>query len=737
MQKPASLPNVNIYHDLFQELDRQSVDWCSWKSNEHLAEGLDGRTDLDLLFYECDRTKVTKVLRQFGFILFRAPAYRSYPGVIDYISVDINNGRILHIHAHFLLTLGEKNLKSYVFPWNDIILKNKIPSDIADNIYIASPDIEMVSLLIRESVKIRWRDLTKAKIKKSSFGGKGFWQEFNWLKERITSEYILTFSIDLSDEKTAQLIQEIIDTKPSFTNMGTLKSHIHSIAIERDWKRMSSRFSIYCAWKNEITNILTRIAEKIRFNQTYIIRRRVIPNEGLIVAFMGADGSGKSTVTQQIISDWQHKIDIQHIYFGTGDGQTSLLIKFIKSLFSVKKLLTKKKENSASDQSDNVVDTGKRPSLSTVVMAVAGVLQKKSLIKHTKKLKRRGYLVICDRWPQNQILGINDGPLLSGLKDSKNNFLRMIANWEEKKFQDIVSYQQPDLVLKLVTSVETAVSRKEENKKVIQLIEKKIENVTKINFSDVTRTITINADQDLDFVLREARQSIWDAMLSIEPVKYHYYESIGLPGAGKTSFCDLIYKENKLISAQSIYYPIDKKDKISLMIKSIFSEFMLYARILKLVFKYNLWTKKEALSHLLKLPVQKLRLQQALDGKTYLSDQLFLQNIWSAFVSAKVFKVRPYDLAPLIKALYKDINSKVLFFKISPEISAERIFDRTDGNSRFDGLSKEDILIQLNSLDHLMDNIATAASYAGLEVVSIDAQQEIEEVKKDIESVFD
>src|SRR6185295_15909928 len=53
-------------------------------------------------------------------------------------------------------------------------------------------------------------------------------------------------------------------------------------------------------------------------------RRRVLPQGGVLVALVGSDGSGKSTLTKDLSAWLSWKIDVLPLYFGSGDGPSSL-----------------------------------------------------------------------------------------------------------------------------------------------------------------------------------------------------------------------------------------------------------------------------------------------------------------------------------------------------------------------------------------------------------------------------
>ena len=66
-------------YDLFNALDTGGVLYCHWKSNEHLIEGLIGKTDLDILVAVQDTAVARNILATQGWILSKW-RYRSMTG---------------------------------------------------------------------------------------------------------------------------------------------------------------------------------------------------------------------------------------------------------------------------------------------------------------------------------------------------------------------------------------------------------------------------------------------------------------------------------------------------------------------------------------------------------------------------------------------------------------------------------------------------------------------------------
>jgi hypothetical protein len=716
----------NSYQALFNALKIEGVNWCSWKSNEHFAAGLSGETDTDLLFDPAQRKKTIKAFRDSGFVIFHAPHRLSYPGIIDAVALDTKTGNILHAHSHFMLCAGEKYLKSTILPWDNHILKNRV---FADGAYMARPEDEAVLLLTRAALKLRWRDI-KNLDPKALYGGSGFNAELEWVKERTSADRIAKTGAELLNEKAGEIIGKLISDGFTGERLMALRDQALNISAERGWRRMGNFEGTVQAWWREAGYFFIRATEKLGL-ETTIIKRRVLPGGGIVVAFLGADGSGKSTVTKTIVEEWSRKIDVRYVYFGTGDGPQSLLQKFIKFLVRIKKDLSSSKPSE--EKSEEKTPSSDGPSLATILMAVAGVLHKKALMRRVRILKKKGIIVICDRWPQNQLPGKNDGKMLGALIEDENGFLRKLAAWESREFDRMSAKNSPDIVIKLPVSLETSLARKQENSAMAPLIGSKLEAINLLQFpgADVR---TVDANRGLTQVLEEVRGIIWQAVLKQPVPKISVYECVGLPGTGKTTLAKSLCSERGLSTVEEIF--LGPENKILLTLRSLISLPLAYALIIKFIIQNSLWHNRYSMDLLLRLPAQKTRLQKAAQQKTYFIEQLLLQNIWSALVDADINRVRAEDLAPVIRALYADFEPVVFHLEANPETSAERVAGRTDGVSRFDGLAEDQIEHEIESSRALMDDIVRAARFSGLNVVTINAAQDVVPVKREVLNHF-
>lgn len=85
--------------------------------------------------------------------------------------------------------------------------------------------------------------------------------------------------------------------------------------------------------------------------------------------------------------------------------------------------------------------------------------EKRSKLRQARRAARQGALVLCDRYPQAQVPGIIDGPLLDVWLSSGSRWRQELAKWERQPYEQAHAFQ-PDLVIRLLVDDETAARRR-------------------------------------------------------------------------------------------------------------------------------------------------------------------------------------------------------------------------------------------------------------------------------------
>lgn len=482
---------LQISKETFQQFSENDINYCHWKSNEHLIEGLEGITDLDVLIEKSSYNETVKLLMQLGYKKGETISYLNYSSIEDYIGFDSNTGKIVHLHLHFELMIGKKFVKGLHLPWEDLIYKTTL-IDEETGVNIINPNIEIILLFIRNYSK---KNLVhKLKRKKLSKDDK---VEFNWLKSRVTKEELKEFSKKLELGNLGEEINEYIE-QSSNKKLNKIYKSIKIFLMEKlffnNLPQNIKYFSLkIIAAKNLI---LHRYFNK---PQRY---RRGLSEGGIIIAFLGVDGAGKSTLIHSINKWLSWKIDTYNIYFGSGDGSSSLLRLPLKI---VAKLRVKKRGNSLHIKESDTKKKNKKLKLAKVIWAITLAAEKKSKFKQMLKARSNGLIILTDRYPQTQIQGYNDGPLLSEWKDSKNILKQILYRYEIKTY-NLSNYFQPDILLKLKIPQELSASRK--NDTPLYMIKKKIDAIETISFNN-SLEVSIDTSGSVEESALLIKREIW------------------------------------------------------------------------------------------------------------------------------------------------------------------------------------------------------------------------------------
>lgn len=502
------MSGLNVVNRLIGELHAEGIIYCHWKSNEHIEEAMVGLTDLDILVEKGVSLKLDHILSKTGFKRFTATPSRTYPAIEDYLALDFETGKLVHLHLHYELTIGEKHLKGYRLPWESLILSTR-QLNTKQNIYVTDPNVEMLLLIVRAALKIRTRNYIFALFGKTYFE-EDMLVEFNWLKKQIQMERVVDIVKDLLGEETVQLLLEMLSNKPSFRQL---------LSFRRCTKRNLRLYKTY----GPLEAVLLRWLRELRWllgvvNKRYLHRpipyRRTIPHGGVLVAFVGADGSGKSTLVEKIVNWFSWKADVFPIYFGSGDGPSSPArwsLQVIHNLMLRVGALGRKDTGDKADEkyeyAEGEKSIGWLKTVAKVFWALILAYEKRGKLCQARRAENLGMLVICDRFPQSQVMGFNDGPLLSHWLDHRWGLLRTIAHWEfdtYKRFEKC----PPDLIIKLHITPEVA-SRRKQNMH-IEDIRRRVEAVKSLQYPPETRIVDVNADESLDQVILGVKQAVWE-----------------------------------------------------------------------------------------------------------------------------------------------------------------------------------------------------------------------------------
>jgi thymidylate kinase len=247
------------------------------------------------------------------------------------------------------------------------------------------------------------------------------------------------------------------------------------------------------------------------------VEKKVTLSGGRIIAFVGVDGAGKSTVKDEIYRWMGKQIESRRFYMGTGDGKVNPVARLLKK--GARKLAGAPSSGAKAPQTDRPAPAPisfRKSPMGYLKKVMAGVMVSSVERDNERKMKAMnryrlaGGVSLLDRYPQIELAGKNDGPKIAGYRArvDRSRLLDRLAQKEERRLA-LVREIRPDLIFRLNISAETSMARKPEQQD-IETFRGKIQELRQITFQGA-RIVDIDAEQPFERELLEIKRIIWES----------------------------------------------------------------------------------------------------------------------------------------------------------------------------------------------------------------------------------
>jgi thymidylate kinase len=216
---------------------------------------------------------------------------------------------------------------------------------------------------------------------------------------------------------------------------------------------------------------------------------------GPLIAIIGSDGSGKSTVGDALLAWMQASRPTALCHLGKQSGN---LGRAIGRLPVVGGGVGRSIDNRVRQAHE-----ARSVSLMACLVIYAFALRRVARFRRMLALRRRGIAILADRFPQTAVPAALDGPGFARVR-ADHGIARRLASREAQQFASMIE-NRPDLVLRLNVDVATAIARKPDHDP--RSLALKIADVHRLSFNGAP-IVDLDANRPLDEVLAAAKAAV-------------------------------------------------------------------------------------------------------------------------------------------------------------------------------------------------------------------------------------
>ena len=479
-----------LIRKLCAELMNRGVNYCHWKSNAALDRSACGKNDLDLLIDRADSDQFIEILSKLGYKEFRHQEDAEMPGISSYFGYDADENILIHVHAHYKLILGHDFSKNYHIPVEHAYLASATQETL---FRVPAPEFEMIIFVIRMIIKhCTWDSILLREGKLSPSEEK----EFVYLESKIDPDRITQILAEHFPFIEKSLFDECLSAlRPSCPLLRRINIS----------KKILNQLSPY-ARRNQFMDLIAKRWRHVCLIVQYVFLRNRnrfhLANGGIMIAVVGGDGAGKTTVINHLSQWLSPHFEVKKIHLGKPSWSLSTIL--IRGILKITTLLRITKSPVTSESNTPYAPLTNFPGFAQAIKALCVAHDRYVTYKQGRRFSASGEIVLCDRFPLPQFIPM-DGPQIERMLPSRPNsrLLQRFNSWEQTVYKKIIP---PDLLIVLVLDPEIAVERKrEEDREFVLLRSSLIWNADWDQFP----AIKIDTSHSKEQVFSESKAIVW------------------------------------------------------------------------------------------------------------------------------------------------------------------------------------------------------------------------------------
>lgn len=473
---------LDILEKTFLFFNKQGIKYCLLSSKKEFLKVLCGEKDIDIFVENIQYDLCQKILINLKLKRIENIIKGYCKSLESWIAFDESTGKLIRINIYYKLIIDRDLVIPNYIQWSKLIVSNAYYNK-KYNIKIMNDNLSVILELIKNTLNSPLV-ISKERISK-------ILEKYNVNSGELN---ILLNSLFIKEDIKETVVKIVINK--DFSNKLRL---ILKLSLNKEFSYYQIRFK-------DIIKLSICKLNRDKYNKQQYNK---LINRGSIIALIGCDGVGKSTISNNISYWFAEQIDAQRVFLGSGDGPHEFIIRVRKKINIFRNRRRNSIQNNSNKVNTRLNNTNERKSkfkrLVSAFFYYAQAKERYSRLVKANKDRMMGSILITDRYPQSQFFGLYDGPAIE-IKKNDYRLTKAFAK-KEKNIYKLMDELPPNIIIKMYIPLEVAKKRKpEDNFKSIE--EKaKLTSIIKYPYSKI---IHLDASLPYNDVLWMIKKQIWE-----------------------------------------------------------------------------------------------------------------------------------------------------------------------------------------------------------------------------------
>jgi O-antigen/teichoic acid export membrane protein/thymidylate kinase len=433
---------------LVSSLAASGVRYCRWKSSLDLPRVLAGEGDLDLLVARADAGTFLAVAQRHGFLRVVPCFGPDLAAEWHLYGPDAETGRLLHLHVHFALLGADSPLQDSL---EEMVLHHSRPHTtpgLLEGMPVVQPGAEVIAVVLHAMAEYarmsEYRNL-------AARGGK--------LRARLRA----LRATDAADSWRSLLEARLPSVSPVL-----FAACLAALEEPTSWlRRFRLARQLWAPFRGGSTSAVQEFLGRAPGLLRKVCLRpghgggtpKQLPSGGRVIAFIGPDASGKSTLVAET-AGWLGKVfrvRVAHL----GKPPATWLTLLPRLPWAVLRRLAPRLRIGRTEAGSEEGGS-RRPGLLFGLRAVLLAWDRRRLARRLSRLAACGWIVVCDRYPSPTVGAADSARLGIAENEGRSGWAAWLARLEYRLYREV---PPPDVVVRLSAPVAIAVARNQERRK--------------------------------------------------------------------------------------------------------------------------------------------------------------------------------------------------------------------------------------------------------------------------------